>query len=334
MKLSASLYSSKQTSLMEAAAELEPYLVDYWHIDSREDFSVLKDIDQLSRFSAVPVDLHIVSKNPASFFTELERENIRRIAFQIEEIEGDFSFPKIDRKEVGLAITIGHQDLDAKISHYKNQVDFILLMMTTPGVSGGRFDKSHFATISRLIRKFPTIQWCIDGGVNHEISYILRLIGVQSAVVGSFLLNHENMAQAIMQIRSHHVRSEYQVRDFCIVKENLPIVNETTSVVDLLSIIQKFQLGIAFCVNDNGILEGVISNADIRKVLIEGKFSYEMSIQKFVNKNPRYISETNSTADMIDYIQKINFPILVLPILDKNKQLFGAISFHKLLKED
>jgi CBS domain-containing protein len=207
-------------------------------------------------------------------------------------------------------------------------------MMTTPGVSGGRFDQNHFATVSNLVHKFPNIQWCIDGGVNHEISYILRLIGVHSAVVGSYLLNHENMAQAIMQIRSNHVRSEYQVRDFCIAKENLPLVNEATSVVELLSIIQQHQLGIAFYVNRDGILEGVISNADIRRVLIEGKFSYEMSILDFVNKSPKCILESDSTASMIEYIRKINFPILVLPVLDNDRRLKGAISFHKLLKEE
>ena len=106
-----------------------------------------------------------------------------------------------------------------------------------------------------------------------------------------------------------------------------------TSVVDLLSSIHKFQLGIAFYINDNGVLEGVISNADIRKVLIGGQFSYDLPIQNFLNKNPKYISDTDSTADVIDYIQKINFPILVLPVLDINKKLVGAVSFHKLLKE-
>jgi Mg/Co/Ni transporter MgtE len=59
-----------------------------------------------------------------------------------------------------------------------------------------------------------------------------------------------------------------------------------------------------------------------------------MSIQDFVNRNPKYIHETDSTTDMIEFIRKINFPILVLPLLDQHKRLKGAISFHKLLKEE
>jgi len=309
-------------------------MVDYWHIDTRDNLDVFSDIDRLSLVSSTPVDLHIISDNPNTFLPYIQRENIRRIAFQLEEIKGDFQFPKIENKEIGLAICIDHPTLQKTIQHYQHQVDFILLMMTTPGISGGKFDKNHFSTIIDLAHTFPEIQWCIDGGVNHEISYILRLIGIQSVVIGSYLLNHENMAQAILQIKRNHVRSEYMVRDFCISTDKLPLVDASTSVIKLLSTIQHYQLGMAFFVDDSGRFIGIITNADIRKVLIEGKFDYEMKISHFVNTNPKFIYDDTSTTDMIEYIQKINFPILVLPILDKERTLKGAISFHKLLKQE
>lgn len=334
MKISASLYSSKHVTLLDAARELEPYYIDFWHIDSREDFKVFEDIDKLSQFSKVPVDLHIIAKQPSVFFKDLERKLIRRVSFQIENIEEEIHFPSAVDKEWGLAITIGHPNIEEVIATYKNHVSFILLMMTTPGVSGGHFDKAYFQKIGKLIRQFPAIQWCIDGGVNHEISYILRLIGVQNIVIGSYLLNHENMAQAILQLRSNYVKSEYQVKDFCIANEDLPLVKSKTSVVDLLTIIQNYQLGIAFYVDDSNRLLGIISNADIRKVLIEGNFNYNMSVHHFVNSNPKYILEDTSTAEMIEYIQSVAFPILVLPVLNTEHILKGAVSFHKLLKEE
>lgn len=334
MKLSASLYSSKYSSLIESANELEGYMVDYWHIDSRENFSVFEDIDKLGAASAIPVDLHLITRDPFSFYKELNRENIRRVSFQIEEIQEDFQFQKLDGKDIGLAIQIGHPTIIKTISQYKDQVDFVLIMMTTPGISGGQFNKDHFAIIRHLVQSFPEIQWCIDGGVNHEVSYILRLIGVQSVVIGSYLLNHENMAQAILQIRSTHVRSEFKVKDFYIPNENLPIVTQADTVISLLLAMQKYQLGIAFFLDAGGRLSGIISNADIRKVLIEGDFTYDTSIKNFINANPKFISDDASTSDMIEYIRKISFPILVLPVLNHEKKLKGAISFHKLLKEE
>lgn len=320
--------------MIDSAKELDSLMVDYWHIDSREDIRVFEDIDRLGSISNTPADVHIISENPALFIPELNRPNIARVSFQIEEIIGEFHLPKLIGKEVGIAIHINHTHIEKTIERYIEDVDFVLLMMTTPGVSGGRFESEYFSKIQSLIRAFPNTQWCVDGGVNHEISYILRLIGVQSVVVGSYLMNHQNMAQAILQIRSNYVRSEFKVGDFCIATTQLPIVDSNTNVIQLLETMQSYKLGMAFYNDPDGRFVGIISNADIRKVLISGHFSYDMNIECFVNKNPKYIEKTYTTAEMIEYIQSIPFPILVLPIVNTQGMLYGAISFHKLLKED
>lgn len=334
MKLSASLYSSKQSSLLDAAKELEAYGVDFWHIDSIENFSVFEDISALAGVSGTPIDLHIIAKQPLDYYPYLEAENIKRISFQIEELGAEFSFPKIKNKQIGLAVQIHHPSLFETVNRYIDQVDFVLLMMTTPGVSGGKFEQSHFNTIRQLVRQFPNIEWCVDGGVNHEIAYILRLMGVQTVVIGSYLLNHANMAQAIMQIRSHHVRSEYHVLDFCIPREHLPIVSSDADVKTMLTTMHTYQLGIVFCIDGNGSFIGIISNADVRRILIDGNFSYDLAISSFLNTQPKFISDQSSTSDMIEYISKISFPILVLPVLSADRKLRGAVSFHKLLKEE
>jgi pentose-5-phosphate-3-epimerase len=334
LKLSASLYSSKQSSLLDAAKELEAYGVDFWHIDSIENFSVFEDISALGLASETLIDLHIITKQPLNYYPHLGLKNIKRISFQIENLDADFSFPKLKDKQIGLAIQIHHPNPFETVKRYMHQVDFVLLMMTTPGISGGKFDQSHFNTIRQLVREFPNIEWCVDGGVNHEIAYILRLIGVQSVVIGSYLLNHTNMAQAIMQIRSHHVRSEYHVLDFCIPWEHLPIISEDADVKAMLTTMHAFQLGIVFCLDSEARLIGIISNADVRRVLIEGNFSYDLAISSFLNAEPKFISDQSSTSDMIEYISKISFPILVLPVLSDDRKLKGAVSFHKLLKEE
>jgi arabinose-5-phosphate isomerase len=95
-----------------------------------------------------------------------------------------------------------------------------------------------------------------------------------------------------------------------------------------------YQLGIVFCLDGEGTLTGIISNADVRRILIEGNFSYDLAISSFLNTQPKFISDQSSTSDMIEYISKISFPILVLPVLSADRKLRGAVSFHKLLKEE
>jgi ribulose-phosphate 3-epimerase len=334
MKISASLYSQKSKSILETVEELESYFVDYWHIDSIENIEVFEDIKKIQKESTTPIDLHIISKKPSSFYHRIEETRINRVSFQIEELEHDYIFPKFDQTKVGLAIQIGHTDIDEKILQYHDSIDFVLLMMTTPGISGGQFDKNYFSKIRALVERFPYIQWCVDGGVNHEISYILRLIGIQSIVVGSYLMNQERMAQAILQIRSHRVKSDYLVEDYCISTDNLPLISLNDSLKSMLEKMDKYKLGTVFCLGSDNKFVGIITNADIRKELITGNFNYQNPISNLINTNPKSISATQSTAEMIDYIDSIPFPILVLPIIAKNGTLAGAISFHKLLKED
>lgn len=334
MKISASLYSQKTKCILETVEELEAYFVDYWHIDSIENIAVFDDIREIQAISTIPIDLHIISKDPSQFYNQIEDTKINRVSFQVEELDNDFIFPKFEHTKSGLAIQIGHEIIEDKINQYHNSIDFILLMMTTPGISGGKFEKNYFSTIRKLVEKFPNIQWCVDGGVNHEISYILRLIGIQSIVVGSYLMSQDRMAQAILQIRSHRVKSDYLVEDYCISIENLPIIYPNESVQSMLIKMDKSGLGTVFCLDFTDKFLGIITNADIRKELLTGDFNYDTPISKLLNSTPKLISATQTTAEMIDYIDSVPFPVLVLPIIAKNGTLMGAISFHKLLKED
>lgn len=334
MKISASLYSQNTKSILDTVEELEAYFVDYWHIDSIENGQVFDDIALIQQKSDIPIDLHLITKNPSQFYPQIEKSKIHRVSFQIEEVEPDFQFPKFELTKTGIAIQINTLNIDTIIEQYQDSIDFVLLMMTTPGVSGGKFDKIYFSIIRNLVQKFPKIKWCVDGGVNHEISYILRLIGIQSIVVGSYLMNQERMAQAILQIRSHRVKSDYCLADFCISVENLPIINQNESVISMLQKMDDYKLGIIFCIDSAQNFIGIITNADIRKSILSEKFNYNISIDNILNKQPKSLQSDNTTAEMIDYIDSISFPILILPIIAKNGTLGGAISFHKLLKED
>jgi len=60
------------------------------------------------------------------------------------------------------------------------QFDFILIMATVPGQSGGVFDKINFEKIRKFRKQYPIKSIHVDGGVNGEVSFILRNMGVSS----------------------------------------------------------------------------------------------------------------------------------------------------------
>lgn len=334
MKLSASIYSSKTENIIELSDTLGSLGIDFWHIDSIDNLDVFKDIHQLKKRSSIEIDLHIISKRPEEFIKQTTEAGVERVSFQIEELDSEFEFPVIEGTKIGIAIQISNPNLENLILHYQEQVDFVLLMMTTPGISGGKFNKTHFSTIHRLVLKFPSISWCIDGGVNHEVSYILRLIGIDTIVVGSYLTGHENMARAIMDIQSRKVKSDFVVSDYMLTIDELPIIATNSTVDDMLKSIEMGKIGMTFVLDQGSILVGIISNADIRKVLLSHRFDYQMTLDSFINRNPKKIKNTSSTTEMIEFLDTIKFPILVLPLVNEKDELQGAISFHKLLKVD
>ena len=319
---------------MNLVGQLDDFGVDFWHLDSIENQDVFNDIHEIHKISSTPVDLHIITKNPENFLQQIEQHKPSRVSFQIEELPVGFEFPKLSQSEVGLAIQISNPNIENLIAEYQSQIDFVLLMMTTPGMSGGRFDDTFFQIIRQLIQKFPKIAWTVDGGVTHEISYILRLLGVQTIVVGSYLTGHQNMARAILDIHSRKVNSQFKVVDYAIPAEELPVVLESSSVLEMLEKMQNYKLGIVFVVDALQSLVGVITNADIRKVLISKQFDYHLGLEKFINRSPVLIYHNSTTETMIKLLDDTNFPILVLPIVSAKNELIGAISFHNLLSED
>lgn len=334
MKLSASVFSSKNKELLEIIQDLDLYQIDYCHIDSIEDFSVFEKIDFISKKSNISIDLHLITSNPKSYIEEIKLREIKQVSFQYENLPSDFKFEKIKDTKIGLAIHIQNENLNEIINSYKNQLDYFLLMMTTPGISGGMFEIHNLKLIQNLLQENPDLIFQVDGGVNNEIAYVLRIFGVDTVVIGSYMMNHKDIGAAVLNLKSKSSSSEIRVSDFMITRDYLPILNvEKSTIKEVLIKMQDSKLGIVFCEKNNNF-EGIITNADIRKYLLSNHYDSNDSIDKCINKNPKKILETFTIKKMLEYITDCGFPILVLPIINSNDNLLGAISFHKLLKSD
>jgi ribulose-phosphate 3-epimerase len=334
MKLSASVFSSKNKELLEVIHDLDLYQIDFCHIDSIEDSSVFEKIDLISQNSSIPIDLHLITNNPLFYIEEIKSRDIKQVSFQYENLPKDFIFPKMNDTKIGLAIHIQNQNINEIISLYKNQLDYFLLMMTTPGISGGLFEIKNLKLIHNLVQEYPNVIFQVDGGVNNDIAYILRIFGIDTVVIGSYMMNHEDLGAAVLNLKSKSSSSDILVSDFMIHRAFLPILDiEKSCIREVLIEMQKTKLGIVFCKNNNKF-EGIITNADIRKYLLSNNYNPNDSILKCLNQNPKKILETFTIKKMLEYINDCEFPILVLPILNSDNHLLGAISFHKLLKSD
>ncbi len=333
MKISASLYSNKDKSLQELVTELDKCHIDYFHIDCNDEPSVFDDIKEIRGYSKTPIDLHIITDNPDPYLDLLREVSVERVCFQLENLKTKIDLPKLPGTSWGLALTSA-SEIQA-FDEYKDECDFVLIMTTTPGQSGGKFHKDNFQRVRKFRNQFPGKGIEVDGGVNDEVGFILRMLGVQSVVSGSYLVNHESIPEALLHLRSSVIHSDFRVKDFMIERDQAPIVSADSSTQRVIQTIDNHKLGFAIVEDDEQNLIGISSNADVRKGLLK-KFEDLSDLQPsdILNTKPATISEDATITEMLDFIRSKKFLISYLPVIDSENKLSGAVSFINLIRSE
>lgn len=331
MKISASIYSDKKRPLKEVIADLEAHHVDLLHVDCNDDVSVFEDIKQIRTWTNIPIDLHIITPTPSKYYPFLLETPVDYITFQVEDLKENLAIPAEIKGKKGLAV-ITPTSIDVFDAYA--DFDFILIMATIPGQSGGVFDRVNFKKIRDFKRKYPSKSVHVDGGVNAEVSFILRNMGVTSSVSGSYLFNAASVGHALMNLTSRVIDSHYHVGDFMIPFEECPSIKEADmNFLNVLTSIEKGQLGFTLVVDEKQTFKGIISNADVRKGLIK---YYDQLINfdsvNLVNANALTIKDTNTVLELLQVIKKASFPVTYIPVTNGVNQAVGIITFVNLIK--
>ena len=332
MKISASVYSSTSQALPEIIRDLDVHGADLFHIDCNDDIRVFDDIAEIKKLSKTPVDLHIISADPEKYFAKAAELDVDYLTFQYENLKTRLNVPDNIKAKLGLAITSA-TDISV-FADYAGQFDFILFMTTTPGQSGGVFDKANFKKIHEFRQRFPNKNIHVDGGVNGEVSFILRNMGVYSSVSGSYLMNSESMGAAMLNLKTHEVDSHFQVKDFMRTVDELPLLKKKDrSVTSILRSIEEYDVGFTILIDDDGKLEGIVTNADVRKGLLKHTDDLnKVSVADITNANPVKANENFSVMELLRFIKQQSFAISYLPVVDDTNKVTGAVTFFNLIK--
>jgi ribulose-phosphate 3-epimerase len=205
MRISASVVSVSYDLLSDCIHQLDEAGVDFFHLDSIEDPAIFGYADNLRKHTATPFDLHLITENPSAYWDEIRNADLQRIHFQLEKLQKPLFVPSDLKGKVGIAI---HADTNPeRFAVYQNDVASALLMLTTPGISGGTFKPEHFASIIRFRELYPEVPLTIDGGVNHEVAAVLRLMGIDTIVSGSYLFKGNSIEESVSSLKAHEAVS-------------------------------------------------------------------------------------------------------------------------------
>lgn len=332
MRISASIYANGEKDILETVKELEAHHADMLHIDCKNDLSVFADLARVKTQTSLPLDLHLITSKPMDFASVLRTNPVDFLTIQYEDLNGSRELPSAGFKKLGLALT-STTPLEV-FGEFSQTCDFVLLMATVPGESGGTFNKDNFKRIREFKQKFPNKQIHVDGGVNAEVSFILRNLGVHCAVSGSYLFKQNTVGGAMLNLKNGQADSHYRVADFMLGLNETPTVGlSNLSLKSVLQSIEDARMAFTAVVDEAGFLKGIISNADVRKGLLKNIDDLaSLQAESLINLNPIVVNEDMTVTELLRFIRHQTIPINYLPVVNSEGKLTGSLTFNDLIK--
>lgn len=118
------------------------------------------------------------------------------------------------------------------------------------------------------------------------------------------------------------------VGDLC-VKNGTPQVSPDDIMTQAIIEISEKMLGAA-AVIENGHLVGIVTDGDLRRMLMKHPNIEAVKVKDIMTKNPRTIEHSALAADALNIMQ--HKEISVLPVMDGNKYI-GMVHIHDIIKE-
>lgn len=163
-------------------------------------------VSAIAKCATKPLDIHLMVENN-SFFVDLFAPLMPRyISFHIEEEKHPHRLiQKIRALGIKPAIVLNPHTPPEAIEFLLADIDMVLLMSVNPGFGGQSFIESVIPKAARLNemrnRLNPNCLIEVDGGVSDKNIHLLKDVGVDIVVAGSYVFNHANKAEAIKSLQ-------------------------------------------------------------------------------------------------------------------------------------
>ena len=116
--------------------------------------------------------------------------------------------------------------------------------------------------------------------------------------------------------------------------EENPTVLADTTVQEALFVITDKGLGAVSVVDQNGIMQGVLTDGDIRRGLSKGVDFLQRPVRELMTANPKTITEDKLAAQALHLMESNKpKPITVLPVLDENRKVIGLLHMTDLVRQ-
>jgi len=111
--------------------------------------------------------------------------------------------------------------------------------------------------------------------------------------------------------------------------DRVPVVTAEASMATAVAELNLKNLGAVFVVTRSGMLQGIITDGDIRRLLSSGGNINDVSLDQSMTRNPVTIESSLMAADALSLMQQ--HEITVLAVVNGQRDLVGILHLHDLL---
>ena len=110
-----------------------------------------------------------------------------------------------------------------------------------------------------------------------------------------------------------------------------PVISENKVIRDALIIMTSHgNHGAAIVVNESGVLTGIVTDGDLRRILNKYEEPLTLPIEQVMTRNPRTIGKEKLAAEAMHIMEDKH--ITVLPVVDPKGRPVGIIHLHDIIK--
>ncbi|UCD78032.1 MAG: KpsF/GutQ family sugar-phosphate isomerase [Desulfobacterales bacterium] len=120
-----------------------------------------------------------------------------------------------------------------------------------------------------------------------------------------------------------------RIQDLMLSGKSIPRVDEGTPMPDAVVEIERGGLGTTLVIGPGNKLSGIITDGDIRRMVVSGRLISELTVEDVMSENPRTLREDAPAYDAL-YMMEAH-QITVLPVVNDAGEVKGILHLHDIL---
>lgn len=336
-KISCSLLAARERNydLPALVRELPQLGIEMIHFDISDQPKTLTvaELTELQPQTTLPFDVHLSASEPLRFTSKIRLAERDFFSLHVESgLDVDQLGELKSRLGCHFGLALNTKSSVDKLYDHASILDFTLFMAATAGVSGGDFDDGVVDKIRAFRTQLPDVPVHVDGGVNGASAALLRDVGVEVMISGSYIFKSRDAIRQVTRLlgRNLHLR----VGDIMRSRDLNPGIPPGTPAQSVAEEIQRTRVGCACVVDESHRFLGVITDGDLRRRLVVQPDLSRVNASELMTREAFTTTPNVRLLDLLRTMDSGRDGYAVVPVLEANRDYRGLFYLQDLLLSD